>query len=78
MMGVDRSSAAEFNFPTYGGIGGVCVCMLDVPACVGANVRMTFLPLQIVFEGIRGTSFTGDIAIDDISMSATCCIGMPV
>ena len=24
--------------------------------------------LQVIFEGVRGTSYTGDIAIDDIKM----------
>ena len=35
-----------------------------------ANVTGTFF---IIFEGIVGSSFTGDIAIDDFSFSKTCC-----
>lgn len=30
---------------------------------------------QIVFEGIRGTDYTGDIAIDDVSITAGICQG---
>ena len=30
---------------------------------------------QITFEGIRGTDFTGDIAIDDVSITAGSCQG---
>ncbi|XP_065183994.1 MAM and LDL-receptor class A domain-containing protein 1-like [Sycon ciliatum] len=32
-------------------------------------------PFQLSFEGIRGTSFTGDIAIDDIGFYDDCCAG---
>jgi hypothetical protein len=27
-------------------------------------------PYQILFEGVRGTSYKGDIAVDDISVDA--------
>lgn len=30
---------------------------------------------QITFEGIRGTDYTGDIAIDDVSITAGICQG---
>lgn len=29
--------------------------------------------LQVVFEGVRGTSYKGDIAIDDITAKAGLC-----
>ena len=31
--------------------------------------------MQITFEGIRGSSFTGDIAIDDVSLMDGMCTG---
>ena len=30
-------------------------------------------PFQIMFEGVVGTGFTGDIAIDDVSFSDQSC-----
>lgn len=32
--------------------------------------------LQVVFEGIRGYGYLGDIAIDDIAMTAGSCPGL--
>ena len=32
--------------------------------------------LQLVFEGIRGYGYQGDIAIDDIKMTAGSCAGV--
>lgn len=34
---------------------------------------LCLLPEQIVFEGIRGPSFEGDIAIDDVSITIGKC-----
>jgi len=31
------------------------------------------VPLQVVFEGVVGSSYRGDIAIDDISFTAGAC-----
>lgn len=31
---------------------------------------------KVIFEGVRGRSYTGDIAIDDISFSGSTCGGM--
>ena len=36
------------------------------------------IKLQIIFEGIRGSSYTGDIAIDEISFVRGSCRGEPV
>lgn len=33
------------------------------------------LSSQVTFEGIAGSSYTGDIAIDDVSISSGSCIG---
>jgi len=38
------------------------------------NVPIGTSPYQIVFEGIRGTSYRGDIAIDDFSMTQGACL----
>lgn len=41
------------------------------------NVQMKFKPsgkYQIVFEGIRGNSYQGDIALDDISFTSKDCV----
>jgi len=31
------------------------------------------LPLTITFEGVRGDSFAGDIALDDVSFARNAC-----
>jgi len=31
-------------------------------------------PYQILFEGVRGTSYKGDIAVDDVSFSDGCAL----
>jgi len=36
------------------------------------------VPFTVVFEGRRGTSYTGDIAIDDISFTPSNCGGRPL
>lgn len=36
---------------------------------------MVFFSLQIVFEGIRGGGYKGDLAIDDIKMTDGACAG---
>ena len=36
---------------------------------------LTLTTTQVSFLGVAGTSFTGDIAIDDISFSDQCCPG---
>jgi hypothetical protein len=38
------------------------------------NVPIGTSPYQIVFEGIKGTSYRGDIAIDDFSMTQGACL----
>lgn len=38
------------------------------------NVAST-TPFQMVFEGVRGTSYQGDIGLDDISYSFSPCTG---
>lgn len=41
------------------------------------NVQMTFKPegrYQIVFEGVRGDGYQGDIALDDITFNANHCL----
>ena len=30
---------------------------------------------QVIFEGVAGTSYKGDIAIDDVSFSPECVVG---
>ena len=34
--------------------------------------------LQVTFEGVAGSSFTGDLAIDDVSISNGSCFGQTV
>ena len=34
-----------------------------------------FIRIEVTFEGITGTSFTGDIAIDDVSIVEGMCQG---
>lgn len=36
------------------------------------------LCLQIIFEGVRGTSYEGDIAIDDVTLKKGDCPRKPV
>ena len=40
-----------------------------------APIRVTFASYQMVFEGKRGNSYQGDIAIDDISFTNGLCGG---
>lgn len=37
------------------------------------HLSLCLFPKQIVFEGIRGPSFEGDIAIDDVSITIGKC-----
>ena len=41
-----------------------------------APINQTSKSYRVVFEGKRGTSYTGDIAIDDISFTSSACGGM--
>lgn len=34
--------------------------------------------LQIIFEGVRGTSYEGDIAIDDVTLKKGDCPRKPI
>lgn len=34
--------------------------------------------VQLIFEGVRGTSWKGDIAIDDVSIIPGSCSGNPL
>lgn len=36
------------------------------------------LCLQIIFEGVRGTSYEGDIAIDDVTLKKGDCPRKPI
>ena len=36
-----------------------------------------FLKVQVTFEGVRGNSYRGDIAIDDVSVRPGSCSGTP-
>ena len=37
--------------------------------------QLSLIIVQITFEGIRGSSYTGDIAIDDVSLMEGICAG---
>ena len=37
--------------------------------------QLSLIDTQITFEGISGSSYTGDIAIDDVSLMEGICIG---
>ena len=37
--------------------------------------QLSLIAKQITFEGIRGSSYTGDIAIDDVSLMEGICAG---
>ena len=41
-------------------------CLINYLACF-------CLDLQVMFEGVTGSSFTGDIAIDDFEFGTNCC-----
>ena len=43
-------------------------------ACLYNNI-LTYL--QILFEAVRGSSFTGDIALDDITFTTSYCSFIP-
>ena len=40
---------------------------------VSCVMDRVFVVLQIVFEGIRGSSYFGDIAIDDVNVTTGSC-----
>lgn len=39
----------------------------------GKSILPDVVFLQVIFEGITGTSFTGDIAIDDVEIMDGAC-----
>ena len=41
------------------------------------GIPANFQAFQLVFEGVRGSSFQGDIAIDDVSVKAGSCAASP-
>lgn len=41
----------------------------------GGRLRFLYLFLKVVFEGVRGIGFQGDIAIDDITVTPGSCGG---
>ena len=41
------------------------------------NILIKGILLQVTFEGIRGSSYTGDAAIDDVSIANGSCGGPP-
>lgn len=43
-------------------------------ACININIRSTIV--RAVFEGIRGGSYFGDIAIDDVTLERGRCSGL--
>lgn len=45
--------------------------------CTDLQIMSFFCVCQIVFEGIRGTSYQGDIAIDDIALTVGACVVLP-
>lgn len=65
--------------------GGVCLSLLLRSACfrgrklvvVAGVISVVFplLPLQVVFEGVRGNGPYGDIAIDDVAFTNSKCSG---
>ena len=42
---------------------------------VSNTYQLFLIATQITFEGIRGSSYTGDIAIDDVSLMEGICAG---
>ena len=52
----------------------ISASILDVRKLRTFTVLMPFcMKFQLIFEGIRGKSYHGDIAIDDVSVAAGSC-----
>ena len=59
----------------------VCCCDLRIESPLSRKgefsntYQLSLIATQITFEGISGSSYTGDIAIDDVSLMEGICTG---